>query len=127
MNVSGEAVSSLVNHFSLKPENDLLIVVDDAAIPFGKFRLRSQGRDGGHNGLKSIIALLGTTHFSRLRFGIAPSTPGFETQLEAFVLSDFEKKERVQLPGIYERGFEASTIWATQPAMKAMNAVNASK
>lgn len=123
MNVSGEAVLLLVNDLKIDAARDLLVVVDDAAIPFGKFRLRAQGSDGGHNGLKSITASLGASAYPRLRFGIG-ECPG-ELPLEAYVLAKFEKEEAKGLEGICQKGFEACLAWANQPIARAMNVVNA--
>ncbi len=123
MNVSGEAVSLLTQAFPVDISKDLLIVSDDVAIPFGKFRLRSKGSDGGHNGLKSITEFLKTSQYPRLRFGIGMGEENLP--LEEFVLSVFEKGERQDLPGIYEKGLAACFAWANQPIAKAMNSVNA--
>lgn len=69
MNLSGKAVNYWLQQEKIKLEN-LLIITDDIALPFGKFRLKGKGSDGGHNGLKSIQEILGTTQYARLRFGI---------------------------------------------------------
>lgn len=125
MNVSGEAVSLLVNHFSVDPSKDLLIVLDDVALPFGKFRLRSKGSDGGHNGLKSVAAFLKTSQYPRLRFGIGPEADAEKVPLEEFVLARFTKSEKQALGRVYEVGFKACHAWATLPIVKAMNDINA--
>ena len=70
MNVSGETISSLTQHFSINPQSHLLIAVDDFALPFAKLRLRSRGSDGGHNGLKSITQILGSSYYAMLRLVI---------------------------------------------------------
>lgn len=69
MNLSGKAVSYWAQKEKIKPEN-ILVIADDLALPFGKIRIRAKGSDGGHNGLKSINELLGHTNYARLRFGI---------------------------------------------------------
>jgi PTH1 family peptidyl-tRNA hydrolase len=69
MNLSGKAVAYWLNQEKIPLEN-LLIITDDLALPFGKLRLRGKGSDGGHNGLKSINQLLNTNQYARLRFGI---------------------------------------------------------
>lgn len=74
MNLSGEAVRYWLQHENIALEN-LLVVVDDISLPFGAIRLKGQGSDGGHNGLKSIAALLGTENYARLRFGIGNDFP----------------------------------------------------
>ena len=75
-NLSGEAVACLVNkHKLVEPADHLIVISDDLALPFGKIRIRARGSAGGHNGLKSIIGLLGTNEFTRLRIGIQPEHP----------------------------------------------------
>lgn len=69
MNLSGKAVRYWMNEYKIQQSN-LLVVVDDLAIPFGSIRLRMKGSDGGHNGLKDIDATLGNNNYTRLRFGI---------------------------------------------------------
>jgi PTH1 family peptidyl-tRNA hydrolase len=90
MNLSGEAVLDLREALPFEPE-DLLVVVDDIALPLGSLRLRKQGSDGGHNGLRSIIDELGTTRFPRLRLGIGPVPP--ETDPADFVLGVFPDED----------------------------------
>lgn len=75
MNLSGEALESLAE-IEPVPAEDTLVVCDDIALPLGFIRLRRSGSDGGHNGLKSIIAILGTTSFPRLRLGVGPLPEG---------------------------------------------------
>lgn len=88
MNRSGEAVVPLLNYYKLLPEN-LLVVVDDFNLALGMLRFRARGSAGGHHGLESIAAQLGTTDFKRLRIGI-----GTEHQKDAdFVLGKFSKPE----------------------------------
>ena len=125
MNLSGEPVSLLVRHFSLDPAQDLLIVVDDVALPFGKLRLRRSGSDGGHNGLKSISQRLTTTDYPRLRIGIALLRP-VETRedMAAFVLRPFEAEEKKAFPAVLEKAFDACRLWAGGSFAEAMNAVN---
>lgn len=95
MNLSGVAVRYWMNKEKLPLEN-LLVVVDDLALPFGKIRLRASGSDAGHNGLKNITSELGTDRYARLRFGIGNGfAPG--TQVN-FVLGTFDPEEESQLP-----------------------------
>lgn len=131
MNVSGTCVELLIRNFSIQPSRELLVIVDEAALPFGKFRLREKGSDGGHNGLKSINLALATSHYPRLRVGIAPpegktskSWQNSGEPLEEYVLSDFDSGEKKRLDGIWQKGFEACHLWVTQSMASAMNAVN---
>ena len=89
MNESGRAVSKFMRFFKLEPEQ-LFVVVDDAAIPFGAIRVRAQGSHGGHNGLKSIEAVLGSREYKRLRLGIGL---GSCEDLADHVLERFSKEE----------------------------------
>lgn len=91
MNRSGEAVGVLCESLNVGPE-DLLVIVDDIALPLGTLRLRRQGSDGGHNGLKSVIDAVETTRFARLRIGIGPVAP--EIDPADFVLSPFPDRDR---------------------------------
>jgi PTH1 family peptidyl-tRNA hydrolase len=95
MNLSGKAVSYWLQKEKIPIEN-LLIITDDLALPFGKIRLRGKGSDGGHNGLRSINELLGTTDYARLRFGIGD---GFgRGQQVSYVLSPWSAEEEILLP-----------------------------
>ena len=126
MNVSGASVELLVRHFDLQSSRDLLIAVDDVAIPFGTLRLRGKGSSGGHNGLRSIEAVLQTPHYARLRIGIGPEAETSERELERFVLERFNQKEQKTLPQFFKKGEEACQLWATKTLEQAMNAVNPS-
>lgn len=128
MNVSGESVALLVRHFDVSL-NDLLIVIDEAALPFGKWRLRSKGSDGGHNGLKSIEQALGSSSYPRLRMGIGPEQTILSLKgnlpLEDFVLQSFTREESQALSPVLQRGEQACRLWATASIADAMNAINA--
>jgi PTH1 family peptidyl-tRNA hydrolase len=90
MNESGKAVAAWIDWLKLTPA-DVLVVVDDVALPLGQMRLRPDGSAGGHNGLKSIEAQLGTDQYARLRCGVDPVPPGWA--LEKWVLSRFERAQ----------------------------------
>jgi len=92
MNRSGSAAAALLRYFSLGPEN-LLVIYDDLDLPLGRLRLRPSGSSGGHRGLASIIASLGTEDFARLRLGLGRDA-GSEGESADFVLSPFEPGER---------------------------------
>lgn len=95
MNRSGLAIDYWLKKQKLNPEN-MLILTDDIALPFGSIRLRPKGGDGGHNGLASIIQVLGTTEFARLRFGIGNDF--FTGQQVDYVLSEWTEEEAKALP-----------------------------
>ena len=95
VNMSGRAVHYWLKKEKIPPEN-LLVVVDDIALPFGTIRLRARGGDGGHNGLVHISQILGTQHYARLRFGIGNEfTRGAQV---SHVLSPFTEEEEEKLP-----------------------------
>jgi len=91
VNLSGNAVAALRQRYDVEPE-ELLVIVDDIALPLGHIRLRRRGSDGGHNGLKSIISRLGTTDFPRLRLGVG-SVPD-DVDGADYVLCPFPDEER---------------------------------
>ena len=99
VNNSGIAVKLLLKRYKIK-KNELLVLCDDLNLPLGKIRLRLKGSAGGHNGLKSIIACLGTGDFPRLRIGIG--SPG-EENLSDYVLSSFEKEENKEFKKVLEK------------------------
>lgn len=115
MNLSGEAVKKALSFFKILPQN-MLVVCDDADIPFETLRLRAEGGSGGHNGLKSITEKLTSSSYPRLRMGIGKPTSG---ELESHVLERFSKEEEVQLPNICGRAIEIVTCWATEGMVKA--------
>lgn len=125
MNLSGEAVAKLARKFSLEKTGDLLVIVDDLALPFGKLRLREKGSSGGHNGLKSVATLLGTSDFARLRIGIGhPGALEVGPDVSEYVLSPFTADESKALPGILDQAAEACRIWLREPGARAMEIVN---
>lgn len=127
MNLSGKAVGALVRYLGLDPHKDLLIAVDDAALPFGILRLRARGSDGGHNGLRSIQSAIGSSEFARLRMGIGPKaaqTGNTAEPLEDYVLSPFSPKEKRLLKDFLEKGVEACRLWFSQPIASAMSVIN---
>ena len=109
MNRSGAALASLRGDPNFTPASDLLVVVDDFNIPTGTFRVRPSGSAGGHNGLKSIEAVLQTQEYARLRVGIGP-LPSREPW-EDFVLAPFSAPEREQVEGILPQILDAVDAW----------------
>lgn len=128
MNLSGAPVASLVKYLKIKAAEDLLVVVDDVALPFGKFRLRGEGSSGGHNGLASIEEHLGGREYPRLRIGIGACEPegmtGFPGELRDYVLESFGASEEKKMKKLFECGLEACRAWVLGPFTKAMNQVN---
>ena len=123
MNLSGEAVACLLAKYEIDDASRSLIVVsDDLALPFGTIRLRQRGSAGGHNGLKSIMATLGTNEFIRLRIGIQPEHP--VSDAKRFVLDEFPKAQRPAVEEILERGAEAVRAVLRDGIAKAMSTYN---
>ena len=121
MNLSGVAVRYWMNKEKLPLEN-LLVVVDDLALPFGTIRIRKQGSDAGHNGLKNIADQLGTRNYARLRFGIGN---GFPTGSQVdFVLGKFPPEEMAKMPEVLKKAADAVRAFCLSGADFAMNHFN---
>ena len=121
MNRSGDAVAALARYYDVGMA-DLLVVVDEAALPFGRLRARARGSAGGHNGLASIIERLGTTEFARLRLGVGRGDP--RRDLADHVLSTFEPGERAELEGFIARAADAAEMFAVEGIEQLMNTYN---
>ncbi|MBK5278953.1 MAG: aminoacyl-tRNA hydrolase [Bacteroidia bacterium] len=121
MNLSGKAISYWLQELKIPKEN-LLVVVDDLALPFGSLRLRQKGSAAGHNGLKNIELLLGDQDYSRLRFGIGNDF-GKGHQID-FVLSNFDKKEIKELPVLMDKSAEMIFSFCTIGVVRTMNFFN---
>lgn len=121
MNLSGTAVRYWMNKEKL-PLQNLLVIVDDLALPFGTIRLRGNGSDAGHNGLKNIASELGTQNYARLRFGIGNGFPqGGQVD---FVLGKFPPQEAEQLPARLEVAADAVRAYCLSGLSFAMTNFN---
>ena len=126
MNLSGEAVACLLSKQESKSAaQEMIVISDDLALPFGTIRLRRRGSAGGHNGLKSIIAATRTDEFIRLRIGIQPEHPVGDTR--NFVLDEFSRSERAELEKILERSAEALRAVLRDGIDKAMATYNSNQ
>ena len=121
MNLSGVAVRYWMNKEKL-PLNQLLILVDDIALPFGTIRIRESGSEGGHNGLKSISEHLGNRNYARLRFGVGNEFA--QGRQVDYVLGQFSDEERKELPEKIERAVEAVKAFCLSGAAFAMTHFN---
>ena len=121
MNLSGNAVSYWLQAEKIPVEN-LLVVLDDIAIPYGSIRLRGKGSDGGHNGLKSIALRLEHESYARLRCGVG-SDFGKGQQID-YVLGEWSADEQKALPEFLDRAAAAVKAFATLGVERAMNVVN---
>lgn len=121
MNLSGKAVNYWLSALKIPLEN-LLVITDDIALPFGKLRLRPKGSHGGHNGLRNIAEVLGTEAFARLRFGIGSDFPkGAQAD---YVLSNFSAEETAFILPPMDRCCEAVLSFVTVGIERTMNMCN---
>jgi PTH1 family peptidyl-tRNA hydrolase len=120
MNDSGVAVRKILAR-ERAPLPEMLVIVDDFSLPFGKLRFREGGGPGGHNGLRSIIEELGTEGFARLRVGIGEPGQGFVDH----VLSAFAPAEKLRLDELLDAAADAVEAWARDGLSKASNRYNA--
>jgi PTH1 family peptidyl-tRNA hydrolase len=121
MNLSGKAISYWMNELKIPKEN-ILVVVDDLALPFGTLRLRTKGSAAGHNGLKNIELVLGGQDYSRLRFGIGNEF-GKGQQID-YVLSNFSQQEFDQMTDVIKRANQMILSFCTIGAERTMNLFN---
>lgn len=122
MNLSGDAVSQAVKFYKIPPEH-VIVVSDEIRLPIGKLRIRTKGSAGGHNGLKDIIAKLGTDAFPRIRIGVgSPPHPDYE--MVDWVLSTFKDKDAEDMAAASLRAAQAAECYITQGPDKAMNRFN---
>jgi PTH1 family peptidyl-tRNA hydrolase len=121
MNRSGDAVAALMRYYDIDI-GDLLVIVDEAALPFGRLRARMRGSAGGHNGLKSVIERVGTTEFARLRLGVGRGDA--RRDLADHVLARFEPDEQAELDAFIARAADAAEMFAAEGMLKVMNTSN---
>ncbi len=121
MNLSGEAVAGLAHFFKIDPP-DILVVADDVSLPLGRLRLRARGSAGGHNGFRSIIGLLGTEEFPRLRIGVGRGDP--RRELADHVLARFDADETAAVIESVARAADAVECFIAEGVEAAMNRFN---
>ena len=122
MNRSGLAVAAIVGSEGVALKR-LLVVLDDADLELGRLRLRSSGSSGGHRGLESIIAVLGSDEFARLQVGVGGGGRG-EKQLADYVLAKFSREEQKTVKEATTGAVEAIECWRREGLEKAMNQFN---
>ena len=123
MNVSGEAVGALSRFYKIAAA-DVLVVCDDVNLDLGRLRVRGSGGEGGHNGLRSIADVLGTTEYARLRVGVGRGDT--RRDLADHVLARFEPEELAGIEAAVARAADAVETWASEGLVKAMNVFNRS-
>jgi PTH1 family peptidyl-tRNA hydrolase len=125
MNLSGTALTPYLRRPTFAPATDLFVIVDDVALPVGRFRLRARGSHGGHNGLRSVEQALGSRDYARLRIGVAPDDPRRAVgDLADFVLSEFGVQDREAILALMPQFVAAAETWLRDGIDRAMNAHN---
>ncbi len=122
MNLSGKSVQAAMAFYQMTPA-DIMVVLDDLALPVGRLRLRGSGSSGGHNGLKDIERALGTSQYPRLRVGIDPAPPRVAGR--DYVLGKFTPEQRVLLEPALALACGAIVTWIDKGIEAAMNQFNA--
>ena len=125
MNLSGESIRSLVDYYKIDEENELLVVYDDISLDVGQLRIRAKGSAGGHNGIKNIIAHLGTQVFPRIKVGVGEKPKGYD--LADYVLGHFSKAERERMEEGYDNAVRAAEMIVSGQLNEAMNEFNRKK
>jgi len=123
MNRSGAVLAPLLDLPEFDPARDLLVLVDDFALPAGRFRLRGAGSAGGHNGLKSIEGVLRRQDYGRLRIGIGPLPPGTQDSAD-FVLGPLTREEHESVNALLDPMADAVECWLTDGIETAMTRFN---
>ncbi|MDG2125606.1 MAG: aminoacyl-tRNA hydrolase [Verrucomicrobiales bacterium] len=123
MNLSGEAVRAAAGFYKIAAEQ-ILVVYDDVALPFGQLRMRMKGSAGGHNGIRSMISCLGTDGFPRLKFGVETEGEDPRKALSDHVLGKFSPEERVELENYLDRAGDAVRYAVSSGLEAAMNQFN---
>ena len=124
MNLSGESVRAAADFYKVAPE-EIIVIYDDISLEPGQLRVRKKGSAGGHNGMKNIIAHLGTQDFPRIRVGVGEKPAGMD--LADYVLGRFSKGERELLEEAFKEGARAAVAILCDGIESAMNQFNGKK
>lgn len=122
MNLSGDAIVQAANFYKVPPER-VIVVSDETALPIGRLRIRRGGSAGGHNGLKSVIARLGTDQFTRIRLGVGDK-PHPDYDMADWVLSAFKGQDAADMELVAKKAADAVECYITEGADRAMNRFN---
>ena len=125
MNLSGESLREIIDFYKLDPAEELIVIYDDISLDPGQLRIRLKGSAGGHNGMKNIIAHLGTQEFPRIKVGVGAKPP--QMDLADYVLSRFGAEEQKVMDEAFGEAAEAAVMMMTTGAERAMNHYNAKK
>lgn len=123
MNLSGQSVAEVMNFYKLDPEEDMIIAYDDISLAPGNIRIRKKGSAGGHNGIKSIIAMTGTQNFMRIKVGVGEKPAGWD--LADYVMGRFDKEDRQKVNEAIVDAMAAAVLMMQGDVDKAMNNFNA--
>jgi peptidyl-tRNA hydrolase, PTH1 family len=121
MNLSGGALRPYLRRPFWSAATDLIVVVDEVALPLGSYRFRAKGSAGGHNGLKSIEGTLKSQEYPRLRIGIGPDDPSRRGDLSDYVLDNFGKQEESVVRSLLPALTEALELWIKSGITPVMN------
>ena len=122
MNLSGIAVRELVSKYEIRPETELIVIYDELDLPLGTIRIRQRGSSAGHNGMESIIGVLSTQEFLRIRLGIAPEKKIVDGV--KYVLTPFRKAQLKIVDEVIDKAAEAVNVVLTEGPAAAMNRFN---
>ena len=122
MNLSGESLRECVNYYKLDPETQMIVIYDDIDLEPGQIRIRKKGSAGGHNGIKSIIAQLGTQNFYRIKVGVGAKPRGWD--LADYVLGRFSSDERIVVDKAIKEAADAVEMILKDGIEAAMNHYN---
>lgn len=122
MNLSGESIREIVSYYNIDPKSHLLVLFDDISLDVGRLRIRRKGSAGGHNGIKNIIAQLGTQDFARVKIGVGEKPVYMD--LVDYVLGHFSKEERVIIDDSVKNVSKAVELILQEDFNKAMNLFN---
>ena len=125
MNLSGESLRQVCDFYKIDPEEELIVIYDDISLEVGQLRIRRKGSAGGHNGIKNIIANLGSSVFPRIKVGVGEKPKGYD--LADYVLGKFSKEDRVLMEEGYDLACEASALIMQGAIDQAMNEYNQKK
>lgn len=123
MNLSGESIRSVMDYYKTEP-SEFIVIYDDISLEPGQIRIRKKGSAGGHNGIKNIIAHLGTQEFPRIRIGVGEKPPRMD--LADYVLSRFPKEEKEEMEQAFRDGAAAAVSMMNEGIDTAMNRFNGS-
>lgn len=122
MNLSGESVRDVLNFYKEDAENQLIVIYDDISLAVGALRIRKKGSAGGHNGIKNIIAQIGTDTFKRIKIGVGEKPKGYD--LADYVLGHFTQAENKEMDAACDRVVEALSLLVRDETDAAMNRFN---